>query len=61
MANIAIREELNARGATASTALRAHRNDHTRIWEVINGPGDTIGSICEELLYSQPEPANTHE
>jgi hypothetical protein len=50
MVNIAIREELASRGKTAETALRAHVQDKTRIWEAINGPGDTVGRICAELL-----------
>jgi hypothetical protein len=50
MANIEIRQELKARGAAAYVALRSHSNDHTEIWEAINGPGDTIGRICTEVL-----------
>ena len=49
-ANIAIREELESRGKSAESALRANATNRTRIWEAINGPGDTIGSVCTSLL-----------
>ena len=55
MANRAIRAELESRGASARDALLAHRDDHTRIWEAINGPGDTVGDICAELLKAQEQ------
>lgn len=50
MANIAIREELESRGKAAETALRANTSNQMYIWEAINGPGDTVGSICTRLL-----------
>jgi hypothetical protein len=50
MANIAIREELASRGKSAEPTLRANRSNKTRIWEAVNGPGDTIGRICTKLL-----------
>jgi hypothetical protein len=57
MANRAIRAELESRGETARSVLQAHREDKTHIWEAINGPGDTVGRICDELLQKLPNHA----
>jgi hypothetical protein len=55
MINIALRQELEARGAAAYPVLLAHREDKVHLWDYINGPGDyTIGSVCEELLKKLP-------
>jgi hypothetical protein len=50
MANIAIREELESRGSAAKSALRSNTSNEIRVWEAINGPGDTVGRICKQLL-----------
>ncbi len=50
LANDAVREEIAARGAAAGEVLKAHVGDSTLIWESVNGPGDTVGRICKELL-----------
>jgi hypothetical protein len=55
MANIAIREELARRGADAETALRENIENKTRVWEAINGRGDTVGRICTKLLEKLAE------
>lgn len=55
MANIAIQDELAARGTKAEQALQAHRKNKTRIFEAINGPGETIESICTALLAKLDE------
>ena len=54
MANIEVRRELESRGITAELALKRHVDDQTRIWEAVNGPGDTVGRICKELLARLP-------
>ena len=55
MANIAIREELASRGKSAQAALQANTSNNTRIWEAINGPGNTVGRICTSLLAQLPK------
>ncbi len=50
MVNDEIRAELKSRGSSAHTVLQAHLNDQTPLWEAINGPGDTIGRACQDVL-----------
>ena len=50
MANIAIRRELASRGHSAESTLRKNVTNMVPIWEAINGPGETIGKVCEDLL-----------
>ncbi len=50
MANNAIRAELESRGAAAKAALERHVKDSMRLWEAINGPGNTVGDVCKEAL-----------
>ena len=54
MANIAIQDEISSRGNEVVPALNAYVHDQTRIWEAINGPGLTIGQICQLELQKQP-------
>ncbi|MCE9592014.1 MAG: hypothetical protein K8S99_16015 [Planctomycetes bacterium] len=56
MANDEIRRELQSRGGAAEPALRKHADDPTWIWEAVNGPAETIGHICNELLRSLVTP-----
>lgn len=55
MANMAIRDELASRGIAARGALLANTSNSTRIFEAINGPGDTVGRICGDLLAKLPK------
>jgi hypothetical protein len=50
MANNAIIEELSSRGKEAVDALRMHVKDNTFMYEAINGPGETVGGVCKNLL-----------
>ncbi len=51
MANRAIRDELENRGAAALPVLKKHDKDSTNLWQGINGPGFyTIGYVCRELI-----------
>jgi len=59
MANLAIRAELAARGADARDALERHAKDATRIMEAVNGPGDTVGRICQQLLTALGKPGDS--
>jgi hypothetical protein len=56
MTNRAVRDELQSRGKDAEGSLRRHKDDKVRIWEAINGPGDTVGQICTELISSISKP-----
>ena len=53
MANIAIQDEISSRGNEVVPALNAYVHDQTRIWEAINGPGLTIGQICQLELQKR--------
>jgi hypothetical protein len=50
MVNNAIIEELRSRGKKAVDALQMHVKDNTFIYEAINGPGETVGGVCKNLL-----------
>jgi hypothetical protein len=50
MANRAVCDELKSRGDAARVALRAHVGDKVRLYEAINGPGNTVGYVCQSLL-----------
>ena len=48
--NIAIKEELRSRGESVKEVLLLHKNDHRPIFTGLNGPPDTISSVCREIL-----------
>lgn len=50
MANIAIYNELMERKEKARDALEAHVDDKAKVYEAINGPSNSVGELCRELL-----------
>ena len=49
MTNVAIAKELRSRGVAALPACERHRSNKTRIYEAINGRGDTVGTLCTRI------------
>jgi hypothetical protein len=47
--NHRIIEDLRRRGEKARAALIQYQNSKLLIYEAINGPGDTIGTLCRQL------------
>ena len=48
--NYRITEELRRRGEKARATLTKYLDSKIKVYEAINGPGDTVGTLCQRLL-----------
>ncbi len=48
--NFRITQELRRRGEKARETLTKYMDSKMQVYEAINGPGDTVGSLCGKLL-----------
>ncbi len=48
--NNKITQELRRRGEKARATLTKYLDSKLKVYEAINGPGDTVGTLCRQLL-----------
>ncbi len=48
--NYRITQELRQRGEKARATLTKYLDSKLKVYEAINGPGDTVGTLCRQLL-----------